>query len=901
MIVLTALVGLVLMAAMPSGAADAPAGKNPWHRLYPGVTLLMDNPDGKGFEFSLDVQDLNLLEAGPREVLVKVYQPDGTTAVREVLPDDGITSGGLIPAYSAWDHEGWYYGYCYATGSTPAFRFSMPTEPDQIAQRATRSFKWNIPGGTPGIYRAVVVGSADHLIKIGTSTNLAYAVAGNDNWLHAGPGQYKKSYFLVPQDATKLHLMFIEYDQPNNRGFTIRDPDGKVVLEGTAQGGFNKVELDLVKKPEPAEKPGAAKKAETPAKQEKPVRTDLAGKVLSFEITEGKNACMFHLAMVLPKPEFVKMRGTLSVNAAMAPTPELATKAANGAIMVDGVRFWQPWQPALHKWATSLKDADVTPMVDGKPAAFGKPLNGFAGVTQMDNFQNSNGPHWRAPACDVILFNWGKSGKNKQELNYALRDLAQGLLAIGPNDHVAAGPIANLGYEFSNYAYQYWRPSWRVLTQIKSDVPAEVVQGVSKAMITGGDRLAFCRDWPRVNGNAFAQVVGSLRYISVASGDALQASLYQIFRDRFINGGWGERAGAGASGFVQEGFGYDHHYGSYILETWPALLADVPEPVLQSTFDRLWNGYTYTCAISTYGVPKGPKDVYRHYAACPWSSRTHMAPAFEIPTEGPRRLKALPGPDFTETVNGGNEFFAARRPSYYALTYHGRLSPEYSGYGFDGEIGFGGGALCQVYVPEKGLVIASTVNDSYGHGMARSNWRNFHLHSLVGTMADGRPLVSAASEHPDAKLTGTTVTSTGEVRGANVKVKRAYTFENGKIQCELGLAQSGYDSMFQLWKPSPERTTVAEAFEMIPFYSPAKPGANDPATKVTAEGAALTDKPVKTQKVTIDRGGFGVNVNLPAPMNVSLGKNNTLLLHIVEKPTPAKQVELKYELEVFGK
>jgi hypothetical protein len=868
------LAGFVVFGVGTAQGAQEATEKNPWHRLYPGATFFFDNPDGKPFELSLDVQDLNLLESGPREVLVKVYQPDGTTAVREIIPDDGVTSGGILPAYAAWDHEGWYYGYCYASGSQPAYRFSMPTQPDAIANRATRTFKWKVPGGGKGIYRAVVVGSADHVVKVSTDTGLAFAMAGNDNFLHAGPGQFAKSFFYVPEDATKLHLMFIEYDQPNDRGFTIKDAQGKTVIEGTAQSGFNKVEVDLAKSP------------------------GLSGKVLSFEVAPGKNACMFHLSLVMPKPAHVQMRGGYAVTAAMAPTADLARKVANGAIVVDGVRFWQPWQPALHKWVTSLTEADVTVTVDGKPAAMIKNMNGFAGVTNVEGFQNSNSVHWKAPACDVILYKWAEK-KNKQELNFALRNLAQGLLAIGPNDHVANGPIANLGYEFSNYAYQYWRPSWRVLTQIQADVPPEVVKSVREAMICGGDRLAFCRDWPRVNGNAFAQVVAALRYVAAATGDKTQATLYETYRDRFLTGGWGDRVGVGPSGFVQEGFAYDHHYGSYILETWPAVLTDLPDPALQKTYDRMWNAYSYTCSIASYGVPKDGK--YRQYDANPWSSRTKHYPAFALPTEGPRMFKGLPGvPDFTEAVNAANEFFAARRATYYALTYHGRLGPEYTGYAFDGQIGFGGGALCQLYVPAKGLVIASTVNDAYGHGMARTNWRNFHLHSLVGNMADGRPLVTAASEHSDAQLTANKVLSSGEVRGANVKVTRGYTFEDGKIVMEMKLAASGYEAMFELWKPSPERKTIAEAYEMIPFYSPAKPTASDPATKVTVDGVELTEKPLKTSKVTIDRGGFGVYVVLPSPMNVSRGKNNTVLVHVVEAATPAEKVELKYELEVFG-
>ncbi len=39
-------------------------------------------------------------------------------------------------------------------------------------------------------------------------------------------------------------------------------------------------------------------------------------------------------------------------------------------------------------------------------------------------------------------------------------------------------------------------------------------------------------------------------------------------------------------------------------------------------------------------------------------------------------------------------------------------------------------------------------------GMQPVNWPRFHIHSIVGTLADGRPLVGADSEHLDAKLDG---------------------------------------------------------------------------------------------------------------------------------------------------
>jgi hypothetical protein len=60
------------------------------HRLHDGVTLFVANDQGKDFMVHLGVRDLNLYEVGPREVLVKVYDPLGRAVVRQVLPDDGI-------------------------------------------------------------------------------------------------------------------------------------------------------------------------------------------------------------------------------------------------------------------------------------------------------------------------------------------------------------------------------------------------------------------------------------------------------------------------------------------------------------------------------------------------------------------------------------------------------------------------------------------------------------------------------------------------------------------------------------------------------------------------------------------------------------------------------------------
>ena len=72
-------------------AATSSALAEQTYRMHDGATAFVVNPDGKPFSVSLDVRDINIFETGPREVLVKIYDPDGRTILRKVIPDDGVT------------------------------------------------------------------------------------------------------------------------------------------------------------------------------------------------------------------------------------------------------------------------------------------------------------------------------------------------------------------------------------------------------------------------------------------------------------------------------------------------------------------------------------------------------------------------------------------------------------------------------------------------------------------------------------------------------------------------------------------------------------------------------------------------------------------------------------------
>lgn len=846
------------------------------HRLHDGITAFVNNAEGRDFTIHLGVRDINLYETGPREVLVKVYDPDGRVLVRQVLPDDGVKSKAFLPPLGAWDHEAWYYTYCYMKGTQPMIRWSAFSEPDRLNTIPKRDFTWKIKATKKGVYRVLVVGAIDHYVTLKLNPNLPYALAGHPDWLHGHGEQWRRSFVYVPQGTKAFHVIFAEYDLPRRRHLTVRGPDGQVLHQGGAPGGFSKALVQL-------DQPG-----------------QLDGQLLTVEVSQAPGDFLVGIKFVLKADPEVHLRGLPKPGAfeqaqigAFAPDPETARAVRGGAIHHDGRVFWHGFQVRLHDWLKKIppegfevKTADGKP-ADPAPTGKPNPKDQLVPLPTRPGYVVLNGPYWTPPLCDRIMHHY-PAHKNRAALNLAIRDLAAGLREIGPNDHpahVIGGPFINLAYEFGNYGWHLWRPAWRLLQE--SDAPNDVKEIIREAFLVCGDRLAFCRSWERINGNAYAQLVSALRYCCEATGDKLQRELFDTYWERFTSGGWGERVGVGPSGPVQEGFAYSHHYGSYILTTWQSILTDLKDERFQKVYDRIRLLYSYTLADEN--TPTGP-----------WSARTHYYPHWQPEMAGPFIWKGLPGPDFTVSVNDGNEFFAARRKNYYVLTYHGRLSPKWESNAQPGNSGYGGGMICQLQIPGRGLVLASTLNGSYGEGMDTSLWRTFHLHTLVGEEANGRPLVTGDSEHFDARLNGITVTSSGHVRDSSVRVLRSFTFHPQHITCTVQLRETEYTELLTLWLKNDLRGKVKEAYEMIP-YQPMQKG-KKLATAITAlDAAGKTLGPVgkealSAKRVVIDRGGFGVRIELERERPVLRGQNHTVLIRLVDRVTPAGQVELTYRL-----
>ena len=769
------------------------------YRLYDGITAYINNPEGESFNITLDVRDINVFAGGPRELLLKVYDPDGVPILRRIIPDDGVESKGYLPRLGGWDHELEYYAACYGSGTQPMIRWSMYSDPKRLATVAKRTFALPVEGGKNGIYRILIVGDRDHCVSLRLDPALSYAVCGHTTWLHGHGSHWRRSYIYVPKGTVGLHLGFAEPDLPRTRRFTLTDPDGKKLFDGLAAGIL----------------------AASSIKFEKPAQYD--DKVLTLDVSEGPNDFLVHVILQRSDSVYAGM-GSLAV---FAPDRETAEAVKGGAIYRDGETFWHMFQVRLNQWIRQRSEDVDTSLAD-----------------------------------DV-------------------RALAAQLRLIGPGDARGTAEWTNLAYSFGYYGTQIWRRSWMLMR--RDDVPQQVKDTIREALFLGGDRLSFAVGIERVNGNAFAQIPVALWYCSQASGDELQKERFEVFFQRFLTQGWGEGAGISRSGDCQEHFAHDNHYGRYILENWAGPLRDITDPRFKAAYDRI-------CALYDYIWCPG-------VAACPWSSRTHLAV-----DRGPAPdWKGKPGPDLTADVNGGSEWFAARRKNYYIVTFHGRLAPEWLCNTFYGQIGFGGGIICHLSVPGKGTVLASTLAESYGKGMDLPNWRNFHIHSIVGQMADGRPLSAGASEHMDARLQGNVVTSSGEVRGLPVKSTRSYTFGPDDITCAVQLAATDYQQILTLWSQGRRLSDIQEAYEMIPFL----PGDTGKPTKVILLDAGgrqtgeLSETPADAKTVVIDRGGYGARIELEKPMKVLRGAKDTVLIKLTEKTVSADEIAVKYRIVPF--
>lgn len=835
-------IGVALLGCCFESAAGAEDDGALTCRLYDGLTAYVNNPAGAAFSVQLEIRDINLLAQGPREVLFKVYDPDGRPVVREIIPDDGVTRGAYPGLVGGWGNELSYYASLYTKGTIPAFRWSMWSDPYRLKALKPQTVVRNIDRGGKGVYRIVLAGASDHYVTLKLTPALKFGLAGHPTWIHGHGDLLKRRYIYVPKDSVGVFFAVVEPDQPPTRTFTLTGPAGEMLFECQATGAYRRA--------------GGRAHADTTIKFADPAA--YGGRLLTLDVSEGTGDYLLRIALQQPKAGVFGDYVGMSSLAVYCADPATAMALQGGTFVEDGLVFWHPFQARFHRWLKA------------------NPLD---------------------------------ANEAQKALRKELEILFNDFRLLETSDGCGSATWVNWSYGFGYYGCRIWRRSWRLMA--RPDVPDDVKAIIREGLIMGGDRLSFAANAESVNGNAFAQVPVALWYSQRATGDALQQARFEVFWDRWKNQGWGLGLGLSKSGDAQEFCAHDMHYGSYIMDNWKAtnntwvreggILGDATDdPRFQEVMQRYYALYSYL-----YCREQDKRPV----PANPWSARTHMHPHHQEANWefGPNIWKGEPGPDLTASVNGGDEWFAARRKGYYIVTFHGRLAPEWMCRSFPGQLGFGGGIICQLTVPGRGPVLASTLTESYGTGMHPSNWRNMHIHSVVGETWDGRPLIAAISEHANARLAGNTVTGSGEVRDAHVKALRRYTYQPDGVDCAVQLQTSDFVESLSIFSWERYWSEVKFAYEMIPFL-PKDPSGKNPTTVTLLDNAnapigPATTTPTEARVVRIDRGGFGVEIRLANPLKVLLGANDTVMIQIAAesaKPTKAEDIALQYRLVPFG-
>ena len=303
-------------------------------RLYDGVSLYMQNSGGD-FQVDLELRDLNTMSQGPREAMVKLYDPDGHLVVREFIPDDGVKAQDFQGAMGGWDHELMYTANLYAKGTKPATRFSSWSDPARLAGLRPRRFHYDVADAKPGVYRLLVVGVSDHYATVTLPGRLQTGVSGHSTFLHASGNTLARSYIYVPQGATSLFLALIEPDAPQTRHYRLLAPDDSVIWEGAASGGFIN--------------PSGKEFREAL----KPMATgEWAGKLLTFEASDGPSDFLVKLALTFPRTKGTAFADYVGMGsqAVFAADRKTAMALRGGTTVVDGETFWHGSQIRFHNW-----------------------------------------------------------------------------------------------------------------------------------------------------------------------------------------------------------------------------------------------------------------------------------------------------------------------------------------------------------------------------------------------------------------------------------------------------------------------------------------------------------------------------------------------------------------------
>ncbi|MBD3292110.1 MAG: hypothetical protein GF393_04240, partial [Armatimonadia bacterium] len=228
--------GVILMMVGSAAVSVAQAQGTAWlgedvlWRAREGIVFHMQDAEGGGFDVGVAVRDMNVYEQGERPALVWMVGPEGETLFRQVLDDDGITSGneqyrdGVSDVYLDYRYREWHRVHS-PDGLPPNKRRSpMLIEPERLP---ARKVAFSVPDAGPGLYRLVLIGSWDHWFSVTSDRAIPTGVHPGPGPLYVHGGRLEDAWIWAPPGAEQIMLTLSEEVQPFNWTVTLEDEAGE--------------------------------------------------------------------------------------------------------------------------------------------------------------------------------------------------------------------------------------------------------------------------------------------------------------------------------------------------------------------------------------------------------------------------------------------------------------------------------------------------------------------------------------------------------------------------------------------------------------------------------------------------------------------------------------------------
>ncbi|MBT5146403.1 MAG: hypothetical protein HN559_18355 [Gemmatimonadetes bacterium] len=199
----------------------------------------MQDETGGGFNLDLTIRDQNIYMQGERPVVVSVIGPQDEVLARQLVPDDGITSGdadhreGIYDVFADYRYREWHR--VHSPGGVPPGKTRSPVlqAPEQLDPTLVHV---EVPDAGPGLYRVVVIASWDHYISLTPDRPIATGI-------HPGPGPLSVhgdrlapgAYLWVPATTQHLGVSLTEEVLPSTATLSIHDETGTRVASRRAR------------------------------------------------------------------------------------------------------------------------------------------------------------------------------------------------------------------------------------------------------------------------------------------------------------------------------------------------------------------------------------------------------------------------------------------------------------------------------------------------------------------------------------------------------------------------------------------------------------------------------------------------------------------------------------------